>query len=251
MDVLMKLPPETKIHPGHTDPTTIGDEWEQNAFVRLWRGLDEEGTENCTVGGEDATLVLWAPTTTAATRPGSAGSPARTTSCRAADRGGGEGAPPGRGEKTRGGGGREPTAISAGRGPLAGPDCAYSAAARRSCSASGAFAGSPSPPTADQVSKVNWYLPWNWPPPPTAEGSPPDSHWAIACSAGETATGGRGGLADLGAFEAPGGRVPLLLAGGGRLGIRSGILAGVRPGRREGRAAARRGGRGDREHCNE
>jgi hydroxyacylglutathione hydrolase len=61
MDVLMKLPHETRVHPGHTDPTTIGDEWESNAFVRLWRGLDEEGTERCTVDGEEATLVLWAP----------------------------------------------------------------------------------------------------------------------------------------------------------------------------------------------
>jgi len=61
MDVLMKLPPETRAHPGHMDPTTIGDEWESNAFVRLWRGLDEEGTERCTVDGEEATLVLWAP----------------------------------------------------------------------------------------------------------------------------------------------------------------------------------------------
>ena len=61
MDVLMKLPPETRAHPGHMDPTTIGDEWGSNAFVRLWRGLDEEGTERCTVDGEEATLVLWAP----------------------------------------------------------------------------------------------------------------------------------------------------------------------------------------------
>jgi hydroxyacylglutathione hydrolase len=61
MDVLMKLPHETTVHPGHTDPTTIGDEWESNAFVRLWRGLDEEGKEACTVEGRDATLVLWAP----------------------------------------------------------------------------------------------------------------------------------------------------------------------------------------------
>ena len=28
MDVLMKLPPETRVLPGHTDPTTIGAEWE-------------------------------------------------------------------------------------------------------------------------------------------------------------------------------------------------------------------------------
>ena len=61
MDVLMKLPPETTVRPGHTDPTTIGEEWERNAFVRLWRGLDEEGTDRCRVGDETATLVLFAP----------------------------------------------------------------------------------------------------------------------------------------------------------------------------------------------
>jgi hydroxyacylglutathione hydrolase len=61
MGVLMKLPPETVLHPGHTDETTVGDEWERNPFVRLWRGLDEEGTDRCRVGGEEATLVLWAP----------------------------------------------------------------------------------------------------------------------------------------------------------------------------------------------
>jgi hydroxyacylglutathione hydrolase len=61
MDVLMKLPPETVVYPGHTDQTTVGDEWEQNAFVRVWRGLDDEGTEPCAVRGEKATLILWAP----------------------------------------------------------------------------------------------------------------------------------------------------------------------------------------------
>jgi len=61
MQVLMKLPPETRVHPGHTDPTTIGAEWEDNAFVRLWRGLGEEGTEPCRVGDEAATLILWGP----------------------------------------------------------------------------------------------------------------------------------------------------------------------------------------------
>ena len=61
MDVLMKLPPKTRIHPGHTDPTTVADEWEANPFIRLWRGLDEEGTDRCRVGGEPATLVLLGP----------------------------------------------------------------------------------------------------------------------------------------------------------------------------------------------
>jgi hydroxyacylglutathione hydrolase len=61
MGVLMDLPSDTRVHPGHTDPTTIGDEWEENAFIRLWRGLDEEGHEPCRVGEDEATLVLWAP----------------------------------------------------------------------------------------------------------------------------------------------------------------------------------------------
>jgi glyoxylase-like metal-dependent hydrolase (beta-lactamase superfamily II) len=58
MDVLLALPPETRIHPGHTDPTTVADELEGNAFVRVWRGLDPEGDERCTAMGEPATLVL-------------------------------------------------------------------------------------------------------------------------------------------------------------------------------------------------
>jgi len=61
MDVLMKLPPETRLRPGHTDPTTVGDEWEQNAFIRVWRGLDGESSDRCRVGEEEATLVLFAP----------------------------------------------------------------------------------------------------------------------------------------------------------------------------------------------
>jgi hydroxyacylglutathione hydrolase len=58
MDVLLKLPPETTIRPGHTDPTTVAAEFESNAFVRVWRGLDPEGSEPCTAMGEPATLVL-------------------------------------------------------------------------------------------------------------------------------------------------------------------------------------------------
>jgi hydroxyacylglutathione hydrolase len=58
MDVLLRLPPETTIRPGHTDPTTVADELEHNRFVRVWRGLDPEGDERCTAMGEPATLVL-------------------------------------------------------------------------------------------------------------------------------------------------------------------------------------------------
>jgi hydroxyacylglutathione hydrolase len=59
MDKLLKLPPSTRIHPGHTDPTTVADELENNRFVRIWRGLDEEGSEPCTAMGQAATLILW------------------------------------------------------------------------------------------------------------------------------------------------------------------------------------------------
>ena len=58
MDVLLALPGETVIRPGHTDPTTVAEELETNRFVRVWRGLDPEGEEACTALGEPATLVL-------------------------------------------------------------------------------------------------------------------------------------------------------------------------------------------------
>jgi hydroxyacylglutathione hydrolase len=61
MDVLMKLPPDTRALPGHTDETTIGREWDENPFVRVWRGAEPEGSERVRVAGEDATLVVWSP----------------------------------------------------------------------------------------------------------------------------------------------------------------------------------------------
>jgi glyoxylase-like metal-dependent hydrolase (beta-lactamase superfamily II) len=61
MDVLMALPHETRVYPGHTDETTIGREWEHNPFVRYWRGLDPEDGRSCRAVGEEATLVVWSP----------------------------------------------------------------------------------------------------------------------------------------------------------------------------------------------
>jgi glyoxylase-like metal-dependent hydrolase (beta-lactamase superfamily II) len=58
MGTLMDLPGETVIHPGHADPTTVAREWESNPFIRIWRGLDSEGSERCVALGEPATLVL-------------------------------------------------------------------------------------------------------------------------------------------------------------------------------------------------
>jgi hydroxyacylglutathione hydrolase len=60
MDVLMRLPKKTVVHPGHTDPTTIGQEWEGNAFIRAWRGVDKPTGKACTAFGQPATLLLQA-----------------------------------------------------------------------------------------------------------------------------------------------------------------------------------------------
>ncbi len=60
-EVLLALPPDTVVHPGHTDPTTVGEEREHNAFVRVWAGKDPEGAEPVTVWDKPATLVLWGP----------------------------------------------------------------------------------------------------------------------------------------------------------------------------------------------
>jgi glyoxylase-like metal-dependent hydrolase (beta-lactamase superfamily II) len=61
MDVLMALPPEMRVLPGHTEETTIGREWEENPFVRWWRGLAPEDGRRCRVHGDDATVVVWSP----------------------------------------------------------------------------------------------------------------------------------------------------------------------------------------------
>lgn len=58
MDKLLELPAETRIHPGHTDPTTVANELEQNGFVRIWRGIDPEGDDACQAMGHNATLIL-------------------------------------------------------------------------------------------------------------------------------------------------------------------------------------------------
>jgi hydroxyacylglutathione hydrolase len=61
MDVYMSMPHDRRVLPGHTDETTIGREWEHNPFVRVWRGVEPEGTERVRVAGRDATLIVWSP----------------------------------------------------------------------------------------------------------------------------------------------------------------------------------------------
>jgi hydroxyacylglutathione hydrolase len=58
MGTLMELPPDTVIYPGHAEQSTVAREWDSNAFIRVWRGLDPEGAQPCSALGQPATLVL-------------------------------------------------------------------------------------------------------------------------------------------------------------------------------------------------
>jgi glyoxylase-like metal-dependent hydrolase (beta-lactamase superfamily II) len=61
VEILLALPPDTVIHPGHTDPTTVAEEIEENPFVRRWMGRKEVAEERCEAFGQPATLLLRAP----------------------------------------------------------------------------------------------------------------------------------------------------------------------------------------------
>ncbi len=61
MDVFMAQPDALRVLPGHTNETTIGREREKNPFVRVWSGAEPEGSERVSVGGRDATLLVWSP----------------------------------------------------------------------------------------------------------------------------------------------------------------------------------------------
>ncbi len=61
MEVLLALPHELRVLPGHTEETTLAREWGENPFIRVWRGVEPEGTERVRVSGQDATLIVWSP----------------------------------------------------------------------------------------------------------------------------------------------------------------------------------------------
>jgi len=58
LEVLLRFPEDTRILPGHMEATTVGEEWDANPFVRLWRGLDAAAETPCTALGQPATLLL-------------------------------------------------------------------------------------------------------------------------------------------------------------------------------------------------
>lgn len=60
MDVLMALPDDVVVHPGHQGATTVGVERASNPFIRYWLGELASLEEPVQALGVDATLVVWA-----------------------------------------------------------------------------------------------------------------------------------------------------------------------------------------------
>ena len=58
MDKLMRLPKETRVHPGHMELTTIAAEWEENPFVRAFRGVEVPKERPVLAFGQPAMLLL-------------------------------------------------------------------------------------------------------------------------------------------------------------------------------------------------
>jgi len=62
VDRLLALGPDTVIHPGHREPTTVAAELAENPFVLAWQpGVEPPLHEQVTVAGEPAELLLWGP----------------------------------------------------------------------------------------------------------------------------------------------------------------------------------------------
>jgi hydroxyacylglutathione hydrolase len=61
MELVETLDHGVRVLPGHTDETTIGREWEQNPFVRFWRGLEPEDGSACRLGGVDGVVLVRSP----------------------------------------------------------------------------------------------------------------------------------------------------------------------------------------------
>jgi hydroxyacylglutathione hydrolase len=60
MNRLMTLPKTMKVFPGHTEATSIGEEWEKNPFIRAFRGAESPGQGDCLAFGEPAILKVLA-----------------------------------------------------------------------------------------------------------------------------------------------------------------------------------------------
>jgi hydroxyacylglutathione hydrolase len=58
MEKLLRFPPDTVVFPGHTESTTVGEEWTENPFVLAWRGERDTLDRPCTAFGEAAILLV-------------------------------------------------------------------------------------------------------------------------------------------------------------------------------------------------
>ena len=70
MDRLMSLDPATVVHPGHTLPTTIGEEWESNPFIRVGAASTRRATNSAWCAASRRRWCCGRPTMTAPTRLG-------------------------------------------------------------------------------------------------------------------------------------------------------------------------------------
>ena len=61
IDRLLALSDDVFVRPGHTLPTTIGEERRENPFLRVMRGEDPPGVGRCRAFGRSATLIVHAP----------------------------------------------------------------------------------------------------------------------------------------------------------------------------------------------
>ena len=58
METLLTLPAQTRIHPGHTEPTTVADELENNRSYGSGAGSTRRTIAPAAALGEPATLIL-------------------------------------------------------------------------------------------------------------------------------------------------------------------------------------------------
>ena len=60
LERILSLPDATRVHPGHSVPTTIGEERLDNPFLRVMLGLEPPGSGRCLAFGRPARLLVHA-----------------------------------------------------------------------------------------------------------------------------------------------------------------------------------------------
>jgi glyoxylase-like metal-dependent hydrolase (beta-lactamase superfamily II) len=60
LEKIMVFPDDTPVFPGHRLATTIGEERQENPFLRVLTGADPEGEAQATFAGRPVRLIVWA-----------------------------------------------------------------------------------------------------------------------------------------------------------------------------------------------